>query len=81
MSRNLIALQNRFLGSGDTAYDELAKIAEETGAITDADIDTLAREKNLPPAFLRTVAKFYDDLRVAEHEVKIHVPIGSKGPF
>jgi formate dehydrogenase iron-sulfur subunit len=66
MSRNLIALQNRFLGSGDSAYDHLAKIAEERGAITNADIEALAQEKNLPPAFLRTVAKFYDDMRIEE---------------
>ena len=71
MSRNLIALQNRFLGSGDTAYDHLAKIAEERGAITNADIEALAQEKNLPPAFLRTVAKFYDDMR-------IEVPVQSR---
>ena len=38
MSRNLIALQNKFLGEGRTVYDELARIHERQGAVTDDDI-------------------------------------------
>ncbi|MBM64953.1 MAG: hypothetical protein CMH55_01810 [Myxococcales bacterium] len=63
MSSNLIALQNRFLGAGETIYDRLAQVAEEQGAIDSAAIDQLAKELKLPPAIIRSVAKFYDDLR------------------
>ncbi len=63
MSANLIALQNRFLGRGETVYDRLAQLAEAKGALTDADLLALATELNLPPAHVRSVAKFYDDLR------------------
>lgn len=63
MSANLIALQNRFLGRGETVYDRLARLAEEKGALSDADLLALANELSLPPAHVRSVAKFYDDLR------------------
>ncbi len=66
MSANLIALQNRFLGRGDTVYDRLARWRDEHGrAPTDAELSALAEELSLPPAHVRTVAKFYDDLRRA----------------
>lgn len=64
MSANLIALQNRFLGRGETVYDRLARLRQEKGAVSDADISALAGELGLPPAHVRTVAKFYDDLAV-----------------
>ena len=63
MSRNLIALQNRFLGQGETIYDRLAALREEKGALSSEDIARLAKEGNLPPALVRSVAKFYDELR------------------
>lgn len=66
MSANLIGLQNRFLGRGETVYDKLAKRREEKGALSDADLLELSQELSLPPALLRTVAKFYDDLRDAD---------------
>ena len=74
MSRNLIALQNKFLGEGRTVYDELARIHEREGAITDDDVLRLARDHNLPPSHVRATAKFYDELgqdRTAEHSLKI----------
>lgn len=64
MSSNLIALQNRFLGQGETVYDHLARLREEKGGLADEDLLALARELNLPPAHVRSVAKFYDELRV-----------------
>jgi NADH:ubiquinone oxidoreductase subunit F (NADH-binding)/NADH:ubiquinone oxidoreductase subunit E len=63
MSRNLIALQNRFLGQGETIYDRLATLREEKGALSSDDIAGLAKDANLPPALVRSVAKFYDELR------------------
>ncbi len=74
MSRNLIALQNKFLGEGRTVYDELARIHERQGAVTDDDILRLARDHNLPPSHVRATARFYDELgqdRPAEHSLKI----------
>ena len=74
MSRNLIALQNKFLGKGRTVYDELARIHEREGAITDDDVLRLAKAHNLPPSHVRATAKFYDELgqdRPAEHSLKI----------
>jgi formate dehydrogenase iron-sulfur subunit len=62
MSRNLIALQNKFLGEGQTVYDALARIHAEKGHIEHADILALAREHNLPPAHVRATAEFYDEL-------------------
>lgn len=62
MSANLIALQNRFLGRGETVYDRLAQLAREKGALSDDDLLALAGEMNLPPAHVRSVAKFYDEL-------------------
>ncbi len=62
MSANLIALQNRFLGRGETVYDRLARLDEEKGALSSEDLLALAEEMGLPPAHVRSVAKFYDDL-------------------
>ena len=62
MSANLIALQNRFLGQGETVYDRLARLEKEKGALSSEDLLALAKEMNLPPAHVRSVAKFYDDL-------------------
>ncbi|MEM9385286.1 MAG: NADH-ubiquinone oxidoreductase-F iron-sulfur binding region domain-containing protein [Pseudomonadota bacterium] len=62
MSRNLIALQNKFLGQGQTIYDVLARHHDEHGAISDADIDRLAKEHKLPPQHVRSTAKFYEEL-------------------
>ena len=61
MSRNLIALQNRFLGQGDTIYDRLANLHDKQGFVSDDDIAALAQEHNLPPASIRTTAKFYEE--------------------
>lgn len=63
MSRNLIALQKRFLGVEKTAFDLLCERLEARGEITAGDIDSLAREHQLPPQLLRTVAEFYDELK------------------
>ncbi|MCH8923000.1 MAG: hypothetical protein IIA67_07620 [Planctomycetes bacterium] len=38
MSRNLIALQNKFLGEGHTVYDELVRIHDGQGFVSDDDI-------------------------------------------
>ncbi len=65
MSSNLIALQNRFLGQGETVYDHLARLREDKGGLADEDLLALAKELNLPPAHVRSVAKFYDELRVS----------------
>lgn len=74
MSRNLIALQNRFLGKEKTAYKLLSEIREQRGKITGNDIKNLAREHQLPAQLLRTTAEFYDELRPgakAKHSLKI----------
>jgi NADH:ubiquinone oxidoreductase subunit F (NADH-binding)/NADH:ubiquinone oxidoreductase subunit E len=70
MTSNLIALQNRFLGAGETIYDRLAQVVEEKGAIDAEDILRLAKEANLPPSLVRSVAKFYDDLRREQPKAK-----------
>ena len=62
MSSSIIALQNRFLGHGQTVYDRLSELFTLQGHISDADIGRLAAEHNLPPAHVRATAKFYDDL-------------------
>jgi NADH:ubiquinone oxidoreductase subunit F (NADH-binding)/NADH:ubiquinone oxidoreductase subunit E len=74
MSENLIALQNKFLGRGTTVYDKLSVIHEQKGAIDDDDILALAEQYNLPPAHVRSTAKFYEELahdRPADHVVKV----------
>jgi formate dehydrogenase iron-sulfur subunit len=74
MSRNLIALQNKFLGQGTTVYDKLSALHEAQGFISDDDILALANQYNLPPAHVRSTAKFYEELAhdvPAEHEVKV----------
>lgn len=62
MSNNLIALQNKFLGQGQTIYDVLSRLHDEQGHVSDEDIARLAETHELPPAHVRSVAKFYDDL-------------------
>lgn len=62
MSKNLIALQNKFLGHGETVYDALSRVFDEKGAVSDEDILSLAKEHNLPPAHVRSTAKFYEEL-------------------
>ncbi len=62
MSSNIIALQNRFLGHGETVYDRLSALYERQGHVSDDDISRLADEHSLPPAHVRSTAKFYDDL-------------------
>ncbi len=74
MSKNLIALQNKFLGHGTTVYDELAKLSEQKGHLADEDLLALAQRLNLPPAHVRATAKFYEELScdtAARQEVKI----------
>ncbi|MCA8940661.1 MAG: NAD(P)H-dependent oxidoreductase subunit E, partial [Planctomycetes bacterium] len=74
MSANLIALQNKFLGHGETVYDLLSKLHDQQGYIGDEDIERLAKEHNLPPQHLRATAKFYENLsqsQPAKHVVKL----------
>jgi formate dehydrogenase iron-sulfur subunit len=74
MSRNLIALQNKFLGQGTTVYDKLSALHEAQGFISDDDILALANQYNLPPAHVRSTAKFYEELAhdvPADREVKV----------
>jgi NADH:ubiquinone oxidoreductase subunit F (NADH-binding)/NADH:ubiquinone oxidoreductase subunit E len=61
MSENLIALQNRFLGRGNTVYDKLAVIHEAKGYVEDSDIEALASQFNLPLAHVRATARFYEE--------------------
>lgn len=75
MSKNLIALQNRFLGRGDTVYDRLARLVAETGQVTPADVDRLAAELSLPAAHIRSVAQFYDELRVDRPAAQVRVRV------
>ncbi len=53
MSKNLIALQNKFLGHAETVYDQLSRIHDQQGHVSDDDISRLATEHNLPPAHVR----------------------------
>ncbi len=74
MSRNLIALQNKFLGEGQTVYDALARLHDDKGHIAHQDILDLAQEHNLPPAHVRATAEFYDELAqssAAQRSLKI----------
>ena len=74
MSKNLIALQNKFLGQGQTIYDALTRLHDAQGFVSDDDILRLAREHNLPPAHVRSTAKFYEELRQAtpaKHTIKV----------
>ena len=74
MSKNLIALQNKFLGQGQTIYDVLSNLFDEQGYIGDDDILRLAKEHNLPPQHVRSTAKFYEELshdRPAARVVKV----------
>ena len=50
MSNNLIALQNKFLGQGQTVYDELSRLHDAQGYISDENILELAQRHNLPPS-------------------------------
>lgn len=74
MSKNLIALQNKFLGQGQTVYDELSKLHEKQGYISDDDIVRVAKDHNLPPQHVRSTAKFYEELshdKPASHTIKL----------
>jgi formate dehydrogenase iron-sulfur subunit len=74
MSRNLIALQNKFLGQGQTVYDALSRLHAEQGYIGDADIERIAHDFHLPRAHVRATAKFYEELShstPAKHVVKL----------
>jgi len=74
MSKNLIALQNKFLGHGQTVYDKLSNLHDKQGYVSDDDILHIAREFNLPPQHVRSTAKFYEELshdKPAKHIVKI----------
>ena len=74
MSQNLIALQNKFLGHGQTVYDALSRLHDQQGYISDDDIQKLAKEHNLPPAHIHATAKFYENLshdKPAKHTIKI----------
>jgi len=62
MSKNLIALQNHFLGTKQSAYELLSVLQKDQGYISSADIDRLAAEHLLPPQLLRSTADFYDEL-------------------
>ncbi len=64
MSKNLIALQNKFLGKGETIYDRLARMRGEGKTLDDAALAQLAAETGLPKAHVRSVAQFYDELAV-----------------
>lgn len=74
MSKNLIALQNKFLGHGQTVYDILSRLQAEQGFISDEDISRIAYDHQLPPQHVRAVAKFYEELcheTPAKHTVKL----------
>ena len=74
MSNNLIALQNKFLGQGQTVYDKLSQVHEVQGYISDDDIAQIANQFNLPPQHVRSTAKFYEELshdQPARHVVKL----------
>ncbi len=74
MSNNLIALQNKFLGHGQTVYDKLSQLHEQQGFIGNKDIQAIATEFNLPPQHVRSTAKFYEELAhdsPAKHQIKI----------
>jgi len=74
MSKNLIALQNKFLGHGQTVYDVLSNLHDRQGFISDDDILRIAREHNLPPQHVRSTAKFYEELshdKPAKHVLKV----------
>ncbi len=74
MSTNLIALQNKFLGHGQTVYDKLSNLHEQQGYVSDGDITAIAAEFHLPPAHVRSTAKFYEELshdKAATHVVKV----------
>ncbi len=74
MSRNLIALQNKFLGQGTTLFDVLSNLKEKQGHISTADIEKIAAELHLPLQQVRSTAEFYDELKTAadaKHVIKI----------
>jgi len=73
MSKNLIALQNRFLGAEKNAYELLVALREKQGRISVADIDQLADDHHLPPQLLRSVAEFYDQLEPLNESVPAHI--------
>ncbi len=62
MSHNLIALQNKFLGLGETLYDKLSQHYEAEGILSDQRLAELAETFHLPPQHVRSVARFYEEL-------------------
>ena len=57
-----------------TVYDKLSNLHDEQGYISDDDIASIAAEFHLPPAHVRSTAKFYEELshdKPATHNVKI----------
>lgn len=73
MSTNLIALQNRFLDPKSTIYEHLSSLHATKGAISAQDIVSLARELSLPLAHVRSVAQFYDELRLDAPSVPVRL--------
>ncbi|MCC6681670.1 MAG: NAD(P)H-dependent oxidoreductase subunit E [Phycisphaeraceae bacterium] len=74
MSENLIALQNKFLGQGQTVYDQLSQRFAQQGYLSDDDIRSIAETHNLPPQHVRATAKFYEQLShntPAKHTLKL----------
>ncbi len=73
MPNHGIALQNRFLGRGETLYDRLAARFEAGGGLAEDDLRALAGETGLPPALVRSVAAFYEDFRRKPEDPRISV--------
>ena len=72
MSKNLIALQDRFIGVEKSAYELLSELAGREGSITTDDIDRLATTHQLPAQLLRSTAEFYDELRPQHAPLATH---------
>lgn len=62
MSRNLIALTERLMGAGRTAFDLLAETVERSGGVDGSVTAELAAATGLPAQHVRSVAEFYDAL-------------------
>jgi NADH:ubiquinone oxidoreductase subunit F (NADH-binding)/NADH:ubiquinone oxidoreductase subunit E len=69
LSKNLIAHQLKKLAPNTTILQLLQK-AREDGPITKKTIDDIATKHNLPPAWIRATAQFYDTLNL---EAKQHL--------
>lgn len=73
MSRNLIALQQKLLGSGDNAFQRLQRLSSE-GKLSEDALRQLAADSGLPGSYLTSLASFYDDFRVrgaGQHVLRI----------